>query len=44
MGTSLSHCQVVNYRENLKKLAQGSWTHVQQLPEIHKYQGTVYDG
>jgi hypothetical protein len=46
MGTSLSHCQVVGYREKLRRLAQqGSWIHVDHLPEVHKYPpGVRYDG
>jgi hypothetical protein len=45
MGTSLSHCQVTGYREKLRKLALGSWVHVEQLPEIHRYPpGVTYDG
>jgi hypothetical protein len=45
MGTSLSHCQVHEFRERLRNLAHGYWTHVDQLPEIHRYPpGVTYDG
>jgi hypothetical protein len=43
-GTSLSHCQVHEFRERLRKLSHGSWAHVEQLPEIHKYlPGVTYE-
>jgi hypothetical protein len=37
-GTSLSHCQVLAYRDKLRRLSQqGNWIHVNQLPEVHRY-------